>query len=95
MLTINRFLAFLFLFIVAGLYSSFAFYYLNEQETKAQIITDEFHRILGEASYQIATELEGIDSINNFKSRSNRQRAQNNLIDADDYHKRTRSVIKH
>ncbi|WEJ62759.1 putative bifunctional diguanylate cyclase/phosphodiesterase [Thiomicrorhabdus lithotrophica] len=82
MLTINRFLAFLFLFIVAGLYSSFAFYYLNEQETKAQIITDEFHRILGEASYQIATELEGIDSINNFKSRFNRQVAQNNLIDA-------------
>ena len=82
MLTINRFLAFLFLFIVAGLYSSFAFYYLNEQETKAQIITDEFHRILGEASYQITTELEGIDSINNFKSRFNRQVAQNNLIDA-------------
>ena len=82
MLTINRFLAFLFLFIVAGLYSSFAFYYFNEQETKAQIITEEFHRILGEASYQITTELEGIDSINNFKSRFNRQVAQNNLIDA-------------
>ena len=82
MLTINRFLAFLFLFIVTGLYSSFAFYYFHEQETKAQIINEEFHRVLTEASYQITTELQSLESINFFKSRFNRQVAQNNLIDA-------------
>ncbi|MEA3404729.1 MAG: EAL domain-containing protein [Pseudomonadota bacterium] len=82
MLTIQRFFSLLFVFVVVGLYSSFFAYYLDEQQTKADIIADEFHRTLNEMGYLLATELDDVEAIGNFKSLFNRKVVQNHLINA-------------
>ena len=82
MLTLKRFLTALFILIVVALYGSFIVYYLDEQETKAEIINSDFHRILNETSYSISTQLNSLEQINNFKSLLNRKVAQNHLISA-------------
>ncbi|BCN92305.1 hypothetical protein THMIRHAM_00900 [Thiomicrorhabdus immobilis] len=82
MLSINRFLAGLFVLVLIGLYSSFAIYYVKEQNTKAELITENYHQILNETSYILSTELKNIQAIAHFKSLFNRKVAQNNLIKA-------------
>ena len=82
MLTINRFLSALFILTVMALYGSFVIYYMDEQNTKAQIINADFNRVLHETCYSITTQLNNLDNINNFRALLDRKVAQNHLISA-------------
>jgi len=82
MLTINRFLSILFLLTVSALYGSFIIYYIDEQKTKASMINEDFNRVLHETAYTITTELNNINSINNFRALLDRKVVQNPLISA-------------
>lgn len=82
MLTIHRFLALLFVLVIVGLYGGFFAFYSSQQETKAQLINDEFHRILNEIGYLVSTSADDIESLDNYKSLLNRNVAHSQLIDA-------------
>jgi len=82
MLTINRFFTLLFVIIVLGLYGSFYSYYLKDKQAKAELIIEEFHRVLHELGYQLSTGLESLQYIDNLQSIINRKAAQNHLIEA-------------
>ena len=82
MLTLKRFLTGLFLLVITALYGSFIAYYLDEQETKSEIINADFHRMLNDTSYTMMTQLQSLKDINNYKSILNRKVAQNHLISA-------------
>jgi diguanylate cyclase (GGDEF)-like protein len=80
MLSIKHFFIGFLTTIILSLYAIFITYYLSEQQTKTDIITDDIHQALSETSYLISTNFESLDTINRFKSLLNRKAAQDNLI---------------
>ncbi len=80
MLSIQRFFLGLLAIITLSLYATFIAYYLSEQQTKADLITDEIHKLLSETGYLISTNFDDLSNIQNFKSLLNRKVAQDNLI---------------
>lgn len=80
MLSIQRFFLGLLAIIMVSLYATFITYYLSEQQTKADLITEDIHLTLSETAYLISTNFESINSIQSFKSLLNRKVAQDDLI---------------
>lgn len=82
MLTISRFFAALFIIVIVGLYGSFFAYYLDDQQNKSELVIEDYHRLLNETGYLLKTDMESLDSINNYRSHLNRWVAQDNLVQA-------------
>ncbi|MDA3807858.1 MAG: EAL domain-containing protein [Thiomicrorhabdus sp.] len=80
MLSTQRFFLGLLAIIMLSLYATFITYYLSEQQTKADLITEEIHLTLSETGYLISTSFDSLSGIQSFKSLLNRKVAQSNLI---------------
>lgn len=80
MLSIQRFFLGLLAIILLSLYATFISYYLSEQQTKADLITEDIHLTLSETAYLISTNFESLSTVRSFKSLLNRKVAQNDLI---------------
>ncbi len=80
MLSIQRFFLGLLAIIMLSLYATFITYYLSEQQTKADLITEDIHLTLSETGYLISTNFESLNTVRSFKSLLNRKVAQNDLI---------------
>ncbi|WP_051347180.1 putative bifunctional diguanylate cyclase/phosphodiesterase [Thiomicrorhabdus chilensis] len=82
MLSIHRFVIAALVFIILVFYSVFAYYYLNDQQQKTNLIIENIRHDLSETAYIISTEMRTIESVKSFKSFLHRKVANNPLIRA-------------
>jgi len=82
MFSIHRFILLLIFIIISVLYAVFSYFYLDDQQSKTDLVVENIRQDLSETAYVISSEMDGIESIQAFKAFLNRKVANTPLIRA-------------